>query len=104
MAELYNLAREGEFYHGFLCQGKYMTVREAGNFLAGMNAAQFGMEYDDFQKGASALHAGDKIRVCLYKLNGKTYGAAPYWGENYYQHRSSLAGYNSVKNIKNEKN
>jgi filamentous hemagglutinin len=123
MAELYTTARNlGEFrtwlesipngkmdiksqlpgherrsYHGFLYQGKYITLREAGNILAGMNAAQFGMEYSDFQKGAGALQAGGLTGIIRYKLFGKTYGETPYWGENYYQYRSSIYGYYSVK-------
>jgi filamentous hemagglutinin len=88
---------EGFSYHGFLYNGKYVSLREAGNLLAGMNAAQFKMEYSDFQKGAGALQSGGIIGAAMYKLFGKTYGTAPYWGENYYQYRSSLRGYYSVK-------
>jgi filamentous hemagglutinin len=88
---------EGFSYHGFLYDGKYVSLREAGNLLAGMNAAQFGMEYSDFQKGAGALHVAGIGGVVLYETFGKTYGSAPYWGENYYQYRSSIRGYFSVK-------
>ncbi len=42
---------KGFSYHGFLFCGKYVTLREADNILAGMNTALFGMEFDDFQKG-----------------------------------------------------
>lgn len=42
-------------YHGFLFQGKYITLRDAGNILAGMNAAVNGKSFDDFQKASGAL-------------------------------------------------
>ena len=34
-----------------------VTLRDTSNILAGMNAAFFSIEFDDFQKGAVALHA-----------------------------------------------
>jgi hypothetical protein len=61
-----------------------------------MNADQFGMSYSDFQKRAGALHVGRLKGIFQYKLFGMTYGSSPYWGENYYQFRSSLFGYKSV--------
>ena len=77
---------EGKSYHWFNYNGYIITLREAGNILAGQNAANFGMDYVDFQKGAAS-----------YKTFGTTYGNAPYYGENLYQYRSSLTGYNQVK-------
>jgi filamentous hemagglutinin len=92
---------KGYSYHGFLYKGSYITLREAGNILAGMNAAQFNMDFSDFQKGAGGLHANGMMGVLEYKLFGFTYGTAPYRGENYYQFRSSLYGYKSVVSNKN---
>ncbi|TWI71841.1 RHS repeat domain-containing protein, partial [Treponema putidum] len=87
---------EGFSYHGFLFHGKYVTLREAGNILAGMNAALFGMEFDDFQKGAGALHAKGLWGVGMYKVFGSVYGPAPKYGENDYQYTRSLYGYNII--------
>ena len=91
---------EGFSYHGFLFHGKYVTLREAGNILAGMNAALFGMEFDDFQKGAGALHAKGLWGVGMYKVFGSVYGPAPKYGENDYQYTRSLYGYNIILRLK----
>ena len=87
---------DGFSYNGFLFHGKYVTLREAGNILAGMNAALFGMEFDDFQKGAGALHAKGLWGVGMYKVFGSVYGPAPKYGENDYQYTRSLYGYNII--------
>src|SRR5690606_22819691 len=40
---------------GRLLNGKYATARSAGNYLAGMNAAELGLPFENFQKLAGAL-------------------------------------------------
>ena len=87
---------EGRSYHGFEYNGYIVSLREAGNILAGQNAAFYGMAYEDFQKGAGALQEKGLIGALTYKIFGTTYGSVPYYGENEYQYRSSLTGYNQV--------
>ena len=81
-------------YHGFLFQGKYITLRDAGNILAGMNAAVNGKSFDDFQKASGALQQGGRLAVTLHGLTGKTYGPPPMYGELPYQYYKSRYGYN----------
>ena len=96
------LGHEGRSYHGFKYMGYVITLREAGNILAGQNAAIFKMEYENFQKGAGALQQNGLAGAFLYKSFGITYGEAPYYGENKYQYRCSLTGYNQVRSGKFE--
>jgi len=84
---------EGKSYHGFLFKGKYMTLREVGNILAGYNAASNGQAFEDFQKAAGALQAGGIPGFLQHKLTGKVYGTAPNWGEIDYQRKRSQFGY-----------
>jgi len=74
------LGHEGKSYHGFKYSGYIVTLREAGNILAGQNAAYYNMDYFDFQKGAGALQQEGLLGAAAYKLTGKTYGPAPYYG------------------------
>ena len=62
----------------------------------GQNAVFYGMAYEDFQKGTGVLQEKGLIGVLAYKVFGTTYGCAPYYGENAYQYRSGLTGYNQV--------
>jgi RHS repeat-associated protein len=43
-------------YSGVMLNGKYMTLREIGNVLAGYNAAGNGQTFDKFHKVSGALH------------------------------------------------
>jgi RHS repeat-associated protein len=87
-------------YDGYLFNGKYITTREAGNILAGMNAAAKGISFDQFQQAAGALQGQvwllGVIRVASNIALGTTYGSAPNYGENDYQRRSSQYGYNLI--------
>ncbi|MDK4706649.1 hemagglutinin repeat-containing protein [Kingella negevensis] len=80
-------------YHGFLFQGKYISLRDAGNILAGMNAAVNGKTFDEFQQASGALQQGGKTGVLLNVFTGKTYGSAPMYGELPYQYYKSKYGY-----------
>ena len=84
---------EGKSYHGFLFDGKYITLREGGNILAGMNAATLGIPYEEFQKASGALHAGGKLGLIRHKKTGYTYGTYPRYGEIDYQYLRSRYGY-----------
>lgn len=87
---------EGKSYHGFKYNGYVISLREAGNILAGQNAAYYNMSYEDFQKGAGALQQKGLVGAAKYKIFGTIYGPAPYYGENEYQYRCSLTGYNQT--------
>ena len=84
---------ERKSYHGFLFDGKYITLREGGNILAGMNAATLGIPYEEFQKASGALHAGGKLGLIRHKTTGYTYGTYPRYGEIDYQYLRSRYGY-----------
>lgn len=74
-------------------QGKYITLRDAGNILAGMNAAVLGQAFSDFQKVSGALQQDGKTGVILHTITGNTYGTAPMYGELPYQYYKSKYGY-----------
>jgi len=86
--------------------GKFVSSRSAGNYLAGYNAAEgvskfgFKVGFLTFQKLAGALHVKDKlnekfsdIEKAEVVLTGKAYGPPPAYGENTYQYRMSKAGW-----------
>lgn len=64
--------------------------------MPGQNAAYYDMSYEDFQKGAGALQQKGFVGAAKYKMFGTTYGPVPYYGENEYQYRCSLTGYNQT--------
>ncbi len=80
-------------YSGVLFDGKYMTLREIGNALAGYNAAGNGQSFRDFQRVAGALHVGGASAAFLAKTIGKEYGPEPNFGEIDYQRLRSEYGY-----------
>lgn len=93
---------EGKSYHGFLFEGKYISLRDAGNILAGMNAAVKGQSFDNFQKASGALQQNGISGVVLNRTFGTTYGNAPTYGENDYQYYKSKYGYQlGIKRIEN---
>jgi len=86
---------------GRLLNGKYVTARSAGNFLAGYNAAHgtyFGtsISFDTFMKLAGALHTENynKVNAAKIIILGESYGPAPWYGEIEYTGRMSRAGWN----------
>ncbi len=87
-------------YKGYLFKNNYVTGREAGNILAGMNAASHKVNFADFQKAAGALQGQNAVtglaRSASTVLLGKSYGTAPTYGENNYQYLRSQYGYNLV--------
>ena len=72
-------------YDGVLLDGKYMTMREIGNALAGYNAAVNGQTYDDFQRVAGALQVEGLSGAFTSAIFGKSYGEKPFYGEKPYQ-------------------
>jgi RHS repeat-associated protein len=93
---------------GALLKGRYATSRSAGNFLAGYNASSIPLlSFDRFQRLAGALHIEEQHGVRLSRSDmmdivlGGTYVSSdhsrfkpPLWGENFYQYRMSLRGWN----------
>ena len=84
---------ENKSYHGFLFKGKYISLRDAGNILAGMNAAVLGESFEDFQKASGALQQAGLWGVGLNTIFSTTYGDPPMYGEKPYQYYKSLYGY-----------
>lgn len=84
---------ENKSYHGFLLDGAYTSLREAGNMLAGQNAAALGVPWTGFQQSAGRLHNSNVVTFPLRELAGKVFGTAPNWGENDYQRTRSFYGY-----------
>lgn len=97
---------------GRMLNGKYVSSRSAGNYLAGYNASRgtyfrIGISFETFQKLAGALHieesAGRRLST-LQKVDIVIMGTypradlskfkAPYWGEIPYQYRMSKKGWN----------
>lgn len=73
---------------------------EAGNILAGMNAASHGQSFDEFQRLAGALQGSipevGAVKAGVTKMTGHAWGAAPNYGELDYQRTRSLYGYRLV--------
>ena len=101
---------------GRLLNGKYVTSRSAGNYLAGYNASTgtylgVGISFNTFQQLAGALHLADidnrtlkttqKVGIVLF--GGDSWSKydsryqAPLWGENPYQYRMSKRGWDYGK-------
>jgi RHS repeat-associated protein len=97
---------------GALLNGKYVTIRSAGNFLAGYNSQGgtllgVSISFETFQKLAGALHIESSNGGRLSKwemadivllgststLSDPSKFVAPTWGENMYQYRMSKAGW-----------
>lgn len=84
---------EGKSYHGFLLDGKYTSLREVGNMLAGHNAATQGLSFTEFQQTAGRLHGVNAATAAWREFWGTTVGTAPNWGEIDYQRTRSEYGY-----------
>lgn len=84
---------EDKSYHGFLLDGKYTSLREAGNMLAGHNAAKLGLSFTDLQQKAARLHGVNPVTAAWREMWGIPVGAALNWGEIDYQRTRSYYGY-----------
>jgi filamentous hemagglutinin len=80
-------------YSGVLLDGKYMTLREIGNTLAGYNAAGNGQSFDDFQRVSGALQVAGARGALMAATFGTSYGEPPNYGELDYQRTRSEYGY-----------
>lgn len=83
---------------GRLLDGKYATARSAGNFLAGLNGTLQGLKISGltYMKLAGAYQQGQLSmkNIGLIMLFGKSFGPAPYYGEQPYSGRRILQGIN----------
>jgi RHS repeat-associated protein len=112
-----NYKNEGAFFNG-----KYVSSRSAGNYLAGYNASTgkleflqlyvygdkknalgVGISFTSFQKIAGGLHVNGNLsasEMAKIIVLGKSYAPAPTYGESIYQYRMSLSGWNYGKRKK----
>jgi RHS repeat-associated protein len=65
---------------GFMLLGKYVTLRDAGNMLYGINMANAGLNRDDMMRGAGGYQK-DGMVGAIRGYGGKEYGPPPYYGE-----------------------
>ena len=84
-------------FDGFFL-GKYISLREAGNIPAGVNASSHGASFMKFEQAAGAYNSGSWAGGKFWNLSmngllGITYGNAPNYGENDYQRTRSEFGY-----------
>jgi RHS repeat-associated protein len=87
-------------YTGYLLNGNYVSIRSAGNFLAGLNAMTGTFAGNHIsplfaQKLFGAYQAGGKPGLAYTLTTGRAYPgtSAPYWGEE------SYSGYMQQKGI-----
>jgi len=67
---------------GFLFQGKYITLRDAGNILYGINTANKGLSLSTAMKAAGGYQQGGLVGAVTGGVFGKEHGQAPYYGED----------------------
>lgn len=67
---------------GFLFKGKYMTLRDAGNMLYGINMYTHGLSEEQAMRSAGAYAQKKSMLSTVLGLLGKEYGHAPYYGED----------------------
>jgi filamentous hemagglutinin len=76
-----------------LFEGKYVSLRDAGNILAGINARTHGESFDDYMKGAGAYQVRGRTGAILSQFGAK-FGPPPYYGEQEYTGSRVQFGYN----------
>jgi filamentous hemagglutinin len=86
-------------YDGVLFQGTYITLREAGDMLAGFNGRSHGFTLDEISRITGSLQAGGLFggiaAAATYASGGRLiFGPPPYYGETPYAGRSIVYGYN----------
>jgi len=87
---------------GYLLNGKYASIRSAGNFLAGLNVmtgtfAGSHISPQFAQKLFGAYQAGGKAGLAYTLSTGRQYPgtSAPYWGEQPYSGYMQQEGINA---------
>ena len=88
---------------GKMLNGKYVSSKSAGNYLAGLNASMKHLDFDTFQRLAGASHSLNHSNPpkeltegrMLYVYFGGSYGPAPMYGETQQQYRWSRRGYDA---------
>jgi hypothetical protein len=99
--------------NGFLFEGKYASMRDLGNVLAGINARVGGTSFDRFQRMAGAVEVtkGKPFLLRLFAVGlaylGVKFGPPPDYGEKSIQYDASRHGYftsyNDYLNWRNSK-
>jgi hypothetical protein len=84
---------ESKSYHGFLFEGKYISLRDAGNILAGINAASHGESFDSYMRGAGGYQKLGLLGAGAGYLLGAKFGPPPYYGEEPWTGASIKYGY-----------
>ena len=77
---------------GSSSQGDYISLRDAGNILAGMNAKDHGQSFDAYMRGAGGYQAQDLLGAARGYF-GATLGPPPYYGEERKTGRAIEFGY-----------
>ena len=90
---------------GVMFEGKYVSMQDLGNILAGINARVGDVPFDQFQRMAGALHVtGSMFAVGLAHQGGR-FGTLPEHGETSRQYKASKYGYDiSFNNYSNWRN
>lgn len=82
-----DIKNELSAFEGYLFDGKYMTGRELGNYLFGMNARDIGLSKFETMMGAGTYA---NIREGKFPV-----GLPPYYGEAPYSGRNIEAGWDA---------
>ncbi len=92
--KMYDIKRFwGKETDGHILNGKYATLRDFGNALAGLNARIGDTAFEAFQRMAGAVHVGEGIPGIIQAYFGREYGPKPTYGELLLQYRMSKIGY-----------
>lgn len=84
---------------GFKFEGKYATMRDLGNILAGLNARIGNTDFWKFQRMAGAVHQGHgDLKGLTQAYFGKNFSTPtePFYGEIERQYRFSRFGYYKI--------
>ncbi len=76
-----NINSQDKAQEGFLFDGKYITLRDGGNILYGINTQKKGLSLDSAMKSAGGYQQFG-LTGALLGLMGVEFGPAPYFGED----------------------
>jgi RHS repeat-associated protein len=86
---------------GFIYEGKYASMRDFGNILAGINAKVGNTSFKSFQRMAGAVHFTNeqgkfvKVLAVIRAFLGTEFGPPPLYGEEEIQYNASHHGYHT---------
>jgi RHS repeat-associated protein len=76
------MASKHKAQEGFLFQGKYISLRDGGNILYGINMSNQNLTRDAAMRGAGGWAQEKSMFSAAMGQLGKEYGPAPYFGED----------------------